>query len=63
MGLTVSPHGLRHAGITEALERTGGNVRAVQHSSRHRDLRTLTTYDDNRTDWAGEVAELVAGAA
>lgn len=63
VGLTVRPHGLRHAAITEALERTGGNVRAVQRFSRHRDLRTLTTYDDNRTDMAGEVAALVASAA
>jgi integrase/recombinase XerC len=62
-GLTVRPHGLRHAAITEALEKTGGNVRAVQRFSRHKDLRTLTTYDDNRTDLAGEVAALVAGAA
>jgi integrase/recombinase XerC len=62
-GLTVRPHGLRHAAITEALEKTGGNVRAVQRFSRHRDLRTLTTYDDNRADLAGDVAALVAGAA
>jgi integrase/recombinase XerC len=63
VGLTVRPHGIRHAAITEALEATGGNVRAVQRFSRHRDLRTLTLYDDNRTDLAGEVAALVAGAA
>ena len=62
-GLTVRPHGLRHAAITEALEKTGGNVRAVQRFSRHRDLRTLTTYDDNRADLAGDVAALVAAAA
>jgi integrase/recombinase XerC len=62
-GLTVRPHGVRHAAITEALEKTGGNVRAVQRFSRHRDLRTLTHYDDNRTDLAGEVAALVAEAA
>lgn len=62
-GLTIRPHGVRHAAITEALEATGGNVRAVQRFSRHRDLRTLNTYDDNRTDLAGEVAALVAGAA
>jgi len=59
----VRPHGLRHAAITEALEATGGNVRAVQKFSRHRDLRVLTVYDDSRTDMAGEVAALVAGRA
>jgi len=52
---------LRHAAITEALDITRGDVRAVQKFSRHRDLRTLTVYDDNRRDLAGEVAKLVAG--
>jgi len=59
---TVRPHGLRHAAITEALELTRGDVRRVQRFSRHRDLRTLTLYDDARTDPAGEVAALVAAA-
>lgn len=60
VGLTVRPHGLRHAGITEALDATHGDVRAVQRFSRHRDLRVLTRYDDNRRDLGGEVARLVA---
>src|SRR5262249_27394034 len=59
----VRPHGLRHAAITEALERTGGDVRAVQRFSRHRDLRTLQRYDDCRRDLGGEVARKVAAAA
>jgi integrase/recombinase XerC len=63
VGLKVWPHGLRHAAITEALDRTGGDVRAVQRFSRHRDLRTLMIYDDRRTDLAGEVARQVAAAA
>jgi len=63
LDLRVRPHGLRHAAITEALELTGGNVRAVQRFSRHRDLRVLTVYDDNRSDLAGEVATLVSGTA
>ncbi len=46
-----------------ALDLTGGNVRAVQRFSRHRDLRVLNLYDDNRQDLGGEVAALVAGAA
>lgn len=62
-GLTVRPHGLRHAAITEALDLTNGNVRAVQRFSRHRDLRVLNRYDDNRTDLGGEVARLVAAGA
>ena len=60
---TVRPHGLRHAAITHALDVAGGDVRRVAKFSRHRDLRTLTIYDDNRTDLAGEVDALVAGAA
>lgn len=59
---TVRPHGLRHAAITEALALTRGDVRAVQRFSRHRDLRVLTVYDDNREDLGGEVARLVAAA-
>src|SRR5439155_20366744 len=62
-GLKVWPHGLRHAAITEALDRTGGDVRAVQRFSRHRDLKTLQRYDDNRADLAGDVARRVAAAA
>ena len=59
-GLKVWPHGLRHAAITEALDLTGGNVRAVQKFSRHRDVRIIERYDDNRTDLAGQVARQLA---
>lgn len=62
-GVRARPHGLRHSAITEALDLTKGNVRAVQKFSRHADLRILTVYDDNRTDLAGEVASLVAAGA
>ena len=60
VGLTVRPHGLRHASITCALELTGGDVRRVQQFSRHADVRVLQRYDDNREDLAGEVAREVA---
>lgn len=60
VGLTVRPHGLRHAAITAALDLNGGNLRATQRFSRHRDVRTLQRYDDNRADLAGETACLVA---
>jgi len=59
VGLAVRPHGLRHAAITAGLDATG-DVRKVQKFSRHADLRTLQRYDDNRADFAGEVARLVA---
>lgn len=54
------PHGVRHLAITEALDLLGGDVRKVQRFSRHRDLRVLNVYDDNRQDLAGEVARAVA---
>jgi integrase/recombinase XerC len=60
-GLVARPHGLRHAAITEALDRTHGDVRKVQRFSRHRDVRVLLRYDDARQDLAGEVARLVSG--
>lgn len=56
----LRPHGLRHAGITRALDLTGGNVREVRKFSRHAKVETLMVYDDNRADVAGAVAELVA---
>jgi integrase/recombinase XerC len=59
-GLNVRPHGLRHAAITHALEKTNGNVRKVQKFSRHADVKTLCIYDDARTDEAGEVSSLVS---
>jgi integrase/recombinase XerC len=59
VGLVVRPHGLRHAGITQALDLTNGNTRAVQRFSRHKKLETLSLYDDSRTDMAGQVAALV----
>lgn len=61
-GVRARPHGLRHAAITEALDR-GTDVRAVQRFSRHRDLRILLVYDDNREDLGGKVACAIAEAA
>jgi len=59
VGLATRPHGLRHAGITAALDATNGNTRTVQKFSRHKKLDTLSLYDDARQDLAGEVARLV----
>ena len=59
VGIDTRPHGLRHAGITAALDKTNGNTRMVQRFSRHRSLETLSLYDDNRLDLCGEVARLV----
>jgi integrase/recombinase XerC len=56
----VRPHGLRHASISEALDKSGGDVRAVQRFSRHKDVNMLLIYDDARRDIAGGVARMVA---
>ena len=56
----LSPHRIRHSGITAALEATGGNVRKVQKLSRHSDLNTLMLYDDNRQNVQGEISDLLA---
>lgn len=60
VGVETRPHGLRHAAITQALDLTHGDVRAVMRYSRHQDMKTLAIYDDNRKDLAGDVARLVA---
>jgi site-specific recombinase XerD len=59
-GLRVRPHGLRHAAITRALDLTGGDIRSVQKFSRHKDVRLLQRYDDNREDLGGAVARRLA---
>jgi len=55
----TNPHGLRHQGITRALDLAGGDVRRVQRFSRHAKLETLLRYDDNRRDEAGAIAHLL----
>jgi integrase/recombinase XerC len=55
----VRAHGLRHQGITRALDLTNGNVRMVQGLSRHADPRTLMKYDDARRDDAGTLAQML----
>jgi integrase/recombinase XerC len=57
----LSPHRIRHSGITAALDATNGDVRKVQKLSRHADLNTLMLYDDNRKDVQGEVSDILAG--
>jgi integrase/recombinase XerC len=58
----VRPHGIRHSAITTVLDLSGGNVRAAQRFSRHKDLATLLRYDDSREDLAGQMARLAAAA-
>jgi len=63
LGRAVRPHGLRHEGITRALEVTNGNYRKVQQFSRHADANTIAIYDDNREDLAGQVTRLLGADA
>ena len=56
----LAPHKLRHAAITAVLDATKGDVRTAQRFSRHRDIRTLQRYDDNREDLQGEATELLS---
>lgn len=59
-GVHLRPHGIRHTAITDALDATNGDVRAVQRFSRHKSLAILSRYDDNRQDLGGEVARMIA---
>lgn len=61
VGVKARPHGLRHAAITEALDKTKGDIRKVMSFSRHKKPETVMLYDDNRKDFGGEVAEMVSG--
>lgn len=56
VGALARPHGLRHTAITRVLDMTKGDVRAARKFSRHKNLETLTIYDDAREDVAGELA-------
>jgi integrase/recombinase XerC len=55
-GVRARPHGLRHSGITSALDAFNGDYRKARAFSRHSSLDTVRRYDDNRADHAGQVA-------
>jgi len=61
-GLNAWPHGIRHAAITEGLDKTNGNNRSVQRFARHKNVNITMIYDDNRQDLAGDVARLVSSS-
>ena len=56
----VTPHQLRHAAITSALDVTNRNHREAMRYSRHRSTAMVERYDDTRLDLGGEVARKVA---
>ncbi len=59
IGVRIRPHGLRHTAITEVLNRNNGNVLNAAKFSRHRDLKTIQRYDDNRMDAAKQMSDLL----
>lgn len=59
-GIRCTPHGLRHLATTTAIDKYGGDLRMVQRFTRHRTLEALVRYDDDRRDYAGQVASTVA---
>lgn len=56
----MSPHRVRHSGITAALDATGGNVRQVQKLSRHSKLDVILIYDDSRQSLQKEVTNTLS---
>lgn len=58
-GIKVTPHKLRHAAGTTALE-AGMDVRSVQKFMGHSNINTTMIYDDRRKDMAGEVASVLS---
>lgn len=56
----VSPHRIRHSSITEALEKTNGNISAVQKFARHSDPKTTIRYDDQRKNVSLEISNLIS---
>ena len=55
----MSPHRVRHSSITAALDATDGNIRKVQKLSRHANINTLMTYDDNRINYQEELSQVL----
>ena len=56
----MSPHRVRHSAITAYLDASGGDVRSAQGLSRHKNLNTLTRYDDNRHQHQGKATNVLA---
>ena len=46
--------------VTDVLDRSGGDVRRARAWSRHWQVQTVMLYDDNRSDFGGDMADLIA---
>ena len=63
VGIRVTPHGLRHTAITEAVKGAqahGIGLEEVRDFSRHADVKTLMIYRDRERNVQGQLAALVA---
>jgi len=60
IGIKTRPHGIRHTAITEALKITNGNITAVAKFSRHKNISTVTIYNDNLADEGGKIAQTIS---
>ncbi|NJN12183.1 MAG: tyrosine-type recombinase/integrase [Richelia sp. RM2_1_2] len=56
----MSPHKIRHSGITDALDLAEGDYRKVQHLSRLADPRTILVYEDNKNQYQLELSNKLA---
>ncbi|BAZ03273.1 integrase-recombinase protein (plasmid) [Tolypothrix tenuis PCC 7101] len=56
----MTPHKIRHSGITDALDLAQGDYRKVQHLSRHADPRTILVYEDNKNQYQLELTNKLA---
>ena len=63
VGVKVTPHGLRHTAITEAVKSAQANgigLEEVRDFSRHADVKTLMIYRDRERNVQGQLAAMVA---
>lgn len=58
----LSPHKVRHSSITYVLDKTNGNYRKARAQSRHKDIRVVMVYDDNRLEGQTETTSLLSDA-
>lgn len=56
----MSPHRVRHSGVTTVLEMSGGNITKGKTYSRHAKVETVMVYDDNRNQNQAEITNQLA---
>lgn len=56
----LSPHQIRHSGITSILDKTNGNLRRAQAYSRHANIQIVSIYDDRRQEEHKQAADLIS---